>query len=110
MKPQAEANLPEGQRREIFKALVVAQDRVGESVMMTNYVKETDEEMRQRSNRTFQRILASLSSEVALRYGHIEVNTSDLARRLQAATEAQNWSLVAAIASRMSQGRRPGVG
>ena len=31
MKPQAEANLPEGQRREIFKALVVAQDN-GESV------------------------------------------------------------------------------
>ena len=32
MKPQAEANLPEGQRREIFKALVVVQDK-GESVV-----------------------------------------------------------------------------
>jgi len=102
--------LQHARRGEDINRQVAADARVGESVMMTNYVKETDEEMRQRSNRTFQRILASLSSEVALRYGHIEVNTSDLARRLQAATEAQNWPLVAAIASRMSQGRRPGVG
>jgi hypothetical protein len=33
---------------------------VSESVLATNYVKETDNEMRQRSDRTFCRILASL--------------------------------------------------
>ena len=43
--------------------------RVSESVLMPNYVKETDDEMRQRSNRTYRRNLASLSSEVATRYG-----------------------------------------
>ena len=33
--------------------------------MMTNYVKETDDEMRRKSNRTFQRIIASLPADVA---------------------------------------------
>lgn len=88
---------------------MAADARVGETVLMTNYVKETDEEMRQRSNRTFSRIMASLSSEVAERYGHVAANTSERARRLQSATDAQDWPLVAAIASRMGQGRRPGV-
>ena len=50
----------------------VARDaRVSESVLMTNYVKETDEQIRQMSNRTFYRILASLPPEVARRYGHV---------------------------------------
>jgi hypothetical protein len=49
----------------------VAKDaRLSPSVMMTNYVKENDEEMRERSNRTYQRILASLPPEVAHRYGY----------------------------------------
>jgi hypothetical protein len=41
---------------------------VGEYVMMTSYVKETDEEMRQKSNRTFHRIRASLAPEFARRF------------------------------------------
>jgi integrase len=101
--------LQHARRGEDINRQVAADARVGESVLMTNYVKETDEEMRQRSNRTFTRILGSLSSEVATRYGHAETNTSDLARRLHEATEAQDWPLVAAFASRMSQGRRPGI-
>ena len=45
---------------------------VSESVLMTNYAKQTDVEARQRSNRTYRRILASLSPEVAVRYGHVQ--------------------------------------
>ena len=44
----------------------VAQDaRLSEEVMMTNYVMELDEEFRQRSNRTYHRILAAIPVEVA---------------------------------------------
>lgn len=102
--------LQHARRGEDINRQVAADARVGETVLMTNYVKETDEEMRQKSNRTYQRILASLSPEVARRYGYIEANITDLARRLQAATEAQDWPLVAALAARLGQGRRPGVG
>lgn len=38
--------------------------------------------MRQASNRTFCRILASLSPEVARRYGHVESSKADLEKRL----------------------------
>jgi hypothetical protein len=41
-------------------------------VMMKNYVRETDEEMRQKINRTFARVAASLSLEVAQRYQYKE--------------------------------------
>ena len=60
---------------------------------MANYVEETDEEMRQRSIRTYQRILASLSPEVARRYGHSEDVRTNLDRRIQAAVEAKDWGL-----------------
>ncbi|OAI41509.1 hypothetical protein AYO40_00300 [Planctomycetaceae bacterium SCGC AG-212-D15] len=53
--------LQHARRGEDINRQVAADARVGESVLMTNYVKETDEEMRQRSNRTFNRIMASLS-------------------------------------------------
>jgi hypothetical protein len=39
---------------------------------MTNYVKEMDEQMRQRSNRMYRRIRANLPSEVAACYGHVQ--------------------------------------
>ena len=45
--------------------------RVGESVLMTSYVKETDEQLRQASNRTFARLLASLPVDLARRCGHV---------------------------------------
>jgi hypothetical protein len=77
---------------------------------MTNYVKETDEEMRQRSNRTFQRILASLSPEVARRYGHLEAQPSTLEEQLQTAAELKNWTLVAELSSRLAKSGRSEMG
>lgn len=85
----------------------VAQDaRVSEGVMMTNYVKETDEEMRQRSNRTYYRILASLSPEVARRYGHVEVVLSVLEHQLQAAVAAKNWKLASELTAKLDAEQR----
>lgn len=86
----------------------VAKDaRVSECVMMTNYVKETDEEMRQASNRTFHRILASLTPDVARCYGHVEVGPSSLEQQLQAAIVAKNWPLVAELSARLAQQPQP---
>jgi hypothetical protein len=82
----------------------IAKDaRVTEGVMMTSYVKEADEEMRQRSNRTYFRILASLSPEVARRYGHVEDARSELERRLRAAIEAKDWGLSEELASKLGR-------
>jgi hypothetical protein len=55
---------------------VAADTRVSESVMMTNYVQETDEEMRQRSNRTYRRI------SVAMYDGQLEIITTTIRARL----------------------------
>jgi hypothetical protein len=82
---------------------------MGPGVMMTNYVRETDEEMRQRSNRTFQRILASLKPEVAQRYGHVDSGEGSLRQEMQAAVRAENWELVEKLAAKLAQSSRPPV-
>jgi integrase len=86
--------------------LRVAQDaKVGVSVMMTHYVEEMDEQMRQRSNRTFQRIVASLSPEVRRRYGYVPSPTAELEGLLQAAYAARDWQKVAELAAKLEQQR-----
>ena len=98
--------LQHARRGEDINRQVASDARVSESVLMTNYVKETDEEMHQRSNRTFRRIVASLSPEVALRYGHVEDAHSAMENRLRAAIEAKDWSLAAEIAARLAEEER----
>ncbi len=71
--------------------------------MMVNYVRETDVEMCQRSNRTFQRILASLSTKVRHRYGHISSPTDEPEEQLQAAIAAKDWGLVSDLAAKLKQ-------
>jgi hypothetical protein len=84
--------------------LQVAQDaQVGVSVMMTHYVEEMDEQMRQRSNRTYQRIVASLSPEVRRRYGYVPSPTAELESLLQAAYAARDWEKVAELAAKLEQ-------
>ena len=94
--------LQHARRGEDINRQVAKDAKVSESVMMTNYVKEEDEELRAGSNRTFHRILASLSPEVAQRYGHVEVVVDSLERQLQAATAAKNWPLAAELAARLA--------
>ena len=72
--------------------------------MMRHYVTERDEELRQASNRTYARILASLPPEIATRYGYPPENgTDDLEARLAAATHAQDWNLVTDLARQLAQ-------
>jgi phosphodiesterase/alkaline phosphatase D-like protein len=89
---------------------VAADAKVSESVLMTSYVKETDEEMRQASNRTFHRILAGLPPEVARRYGHVEKTASDLEGQLKIAAAAKDWTRVAQLSAELAGPGRPPAG
>jgi integrase len=91
-------------RGEDLNRLVAQDARVSTSVMMRHYVMEQDEELRQSSNRTFARIVASLPPEVATRYGYPPENkTDDLEARLAAATSAQDWNLVTDLARQLAE-------
>ena len=70
---------------------------------MTNYVKETDEQLRQASNRTFARILASLPPHLAQRCGHAEPPIEDLEGELKKAVEGENWLRAAELANKLAQ-------
>jgi len=95
--------LQHARRGEDINRQVAADARVSESVMMTNYVKETDEDMRQRSNRTYRRIMASLPVEVAARYGLVRDARSELEERMRAAMDAKDWAQAAELAARLAQ-------
>ena len=72
---------------------------------MTNYVKETDQEMRQKSNRIFQRIVASLERNVADRYDYEPPKPDSLKDHLQAALNEENWDLASKLAAELAKGR-----
>lgn len=82
----------------------VAQDaRVTEAVMMRHYVDETDEEMRQASNRTYARLVAGISPKVAERYGFMaEAEGMSLEDRLAAAVAAKDWTLAKELLAQLS--------
>lgn len=85
----------------------VARDaRLSESVMMSNYVRETDEELRRASNRTYHQILSSLEPSVASRYGHPmqPKKGEELEAELAIATGEKNWDEAARIATELSLG------
>ena len=86
----------------------VAKDaRLNTSVMMKHYVTEREEELRQASNRTFRRILASLPPEVASRYGYVaDSGVVQLEKLLRAATEAQDWTRVGELATELTRQRQ----
>jgi integrase len=76
---------------------------VSPDVMMTHYVKETDEQMRQKSNRTYQRIVAALPPAVAARYGHVTDATSELEEKAMEAAAAGNWELAARLSAKLAR-------
>jgi hypothetical protein len=89
----------------------VAEDaRVSEGVMMAAYVKETDDELRARSNRTFNRIMASLPAEVASRYGHVEQATTPLEGQVQAAIAERKWEFAAILTAQLARTRQGEAG
>jgi hypothetical protein len=69
---------------------------------MTSYVKETDELLRQASNRTFARVQASLPMDLARRCGHVEVD-ADVEERLRRAIEDRDWQLAATLTNRLAK-------
>lgn len=87
---------------------IAADARLGEDVMMTNYVKESDPEMREKSNRTFRRIRASLTTEVANRYGYALSEVEVLRERHQCAVQAGDWELAARLAAEIAMKLREG--
>jgi integrase len=82
----------------------VAQDaKVTEAVMLRHYVDETDEELRQASNRTYGRLVAGLSPKVSERYGYrAEEEGASLEDRLKAAVAAKDWPLAKELLDRLS--------
>jgi hypothetical protein len=102
--------LQHARRGEDINRQVAADARVSEAVLMTNYVKETDEEMRQRSNRTYFRIVTSLPPGVATRYGYVERIPTVLEQQVQAAIAAKNWTLAAELTARLAAEERPEAG
>ena len=61
---------------------IVANTRITEGVMVRSYARETDEELRQRTNRTYHRIRHSLPIEATARYGYEEKPADRLAQEL----------------------------
>jgi integrase len=81
----------------------VAQDAgVGRKVMLTHYVRV----LREKSNRTFSRILAGLSPEVARRYGYAD-EPSSLQEQLQQAVEAKDWEAAARLSAQLASEQGP---
>jgi hypothetical protein len=79
---------------------VAADAGVSEGVLVGHYVKP---KLWRKSNRTYQRLLASLPAEVARRYGHAEDERARLERQLEAAKESGDWPLVAELAAKLVQ-------
>ena len=89
----------DGEEEEVSKR--VADDAgVSEAVLIGSYVKP---KLWRKSNRTFRRLLASLPPAVASKYGHVEDERARLERPLAAATDGENWPLVAELAARLEQ-------
>ena len=103
-------SLQHARRGEDIARQIANDARVSESVLMTNYVKETDEEMRQRSNRTYWRIHASLSPAVAARYGCIRNARSEVESQLRVAIDTKDWVTASEIAKRLAHDGQTGNG
>ena len=86
-------------------ALVAADARVSATVMLRHYVDEEEEELRQKSNRTFARIVAGLPLEVAARYGHIASETCLLESQVRSAVEASDWGKAEQILRQLRDGK-----
>jgi len=81
----------------------VAEDAgVGKKVMMTHYVRV----LREKSNRTFHRILEGLPAEVLERFGHVATDAR-LEEKLQAALAAKDVETVARLAAELVSRKSP---
>lgn len=73
---------------------------VSKSVLLKHYVKP---KLWRRSNRTYSRLVASMSPAVAQLYGHTESDHDRLERDLQMAKDCGDWLKVVEIAKQLSE-------
>lgn len=74
---------------------------VSAAVLMSSYARVTDQELRNKSNRTYQRIRSSLSMEVATRYGWEGKPADGIVERLDQARLRGEWDEVARLAEEL---------
>lgn len=74
------------------------------SVMLKHYLSKRQRQLRQASNRTFQRILTGLPTDVAVRYGYVpDSQLVQLKKLLRAATEAEDWARVVELGTELKR-------
>lgn len=82
----------------------VAEDaRVTLRVMTTHYTREQERQLREKSNRTFDRIAKSLPLPVLLRYGYRPETVDSMQRDLEEAVRCQNWAEVQRLSELLRQ-------
>jgi hypothetical protein len=82
----------------------VAEDaRVTLRVMTTHYTPEQERQLREKSNRTFERIAKSLPLPVLLRYGYRPEAVDSMQRELEEAVRCQNWAEVQRLSDLLRQ-------
>ena len=76
---------------------------ISPAVLMSNYARVSDQDLRHKSNRTFQRIRGSLPLEVAVQYGWVAKANDGILEQLDQARLRRDWGAVAKLAEELSQ-------
>ena len=85
--------------------MIASDASITDSVMHGNYVDDTDQELLLKSNRTFERIVASLPLKVAERYGYDpEKEGAGLTDLLKAAVDRHDWKAVEELMAKIRNG------
>jgi hypothetical protein len=82
--------------------LVATDAKLTTEVMMSHYVAEGDEQLRQRSNRMYRRLIAGVADRVLERYGYRE-SLPSTQQQLQAAIAHEDWQLATDLTSKLAQ-------
>jgi integrase len=93
---------------EIINRQVAADARVNVGVMTTHYTSELAAQLREKSNRSFERIARSLPESVLLRFGYTPHPLDDLKLQLEAAIRNQEWEKVAQISQALANRNQAG--
>jgi integrase len=88
----------------------LADAKVSEKVLRTSYIKQSDKERREESNRNYYRIASALPPAVAGRYGYLETTLAQLEGKLAAATAAKDWVVVAQLSAEVMNLRPASAG
>ena len=88
---------------EHIEQAVAEEAHVTPAVMRASYARSKDAEFRRMSNRTYERIRASLPVEVAVRYGFKERPEDRLKEQLDLARSQGDWAAVARIADELNR-------